>query len=575
MPTDPSHLDKSSSTQPSESMGPPTDHPFPCNLCGVAFRNSELQRAHKRSDWHVYNAKRQQEDLPSVSSEVFAEKVLVARASSAAAAAKASFERFCRACQRTYYSENAYQNHLGSQKHRLKLAHKPHDGAAAVDDTGSMVSSTFSLGEPIAYQNQNLASKDEDAEDVEAEFSDVVNKLKETTVDDKEPATRRPTRPHHSGAEIRAEHPLSQTTTPSATPSSNVDGVETPQDTLPICMFCSYRSPTLDLNVGHMQKIHGMFIPEQAYLVDKAGLIQYLHQKIFDDHQCLTCGNLRTTTYGVQTHMRDKSHCRIPFDTEVEMLKIGQFYDFSSTYSDDEEKDEEGHSHLHSSRAKLGMKRSVIIEATVDGVENKEQPKSDGIVDGDGWETDTSASSVDTEDLTSIPVDHEHLYEKLHNNPHHCHRDFRPRHARDGWHARTKLRPRAVYYDDYELHLPSGRSVGHRSLNRYYRQNLHNFRNSDSDSEIESSRHQRTIGDVSAGEIDPEDQPIGEERGRQVATRSGNELGMVGVSDGKKREIKAVEKRERRREQRERRRYDMGVSKRFNSQKHFRDPLLQ
>ena len=62
-------------------------------------------------------------------------------------------------------------------------------------------------------------------------------------------------------------------------------------------------------------------------------------------------------------------------------------------------------------------------------------------------------------------------------------------------------------------------------------------------------------------------------KGRALVTRG--KLGMVGVSDEKKKEIAAVEKRQLKRIQRQQAQYQWGNDKRGNSQKHFRDPLLQ
>ena len=86
-----------------------------------------------------------------------------------------------------------------------------------------------------------------------------------------------------------------------------------------------------------MNKFHGMFIPEQQYLVDLEGLIRYLYSKIVENHECLYCHKLKNSMSSIQTHMRDTGHCMIAFETEEEMVEVGQFYDFSSTYSDDEE----------------------------------------------------------------------------------------------------------------------------------------------------------------------------------------------------------------------------------------------
>lgn len=50
---------------------------------------------------------------------------------------------------------------------------------------------------------------------------------------------------------------------------------------------------------------------------------------------------------------------------------------------------------------------------------------------------------------------------------------------------------------------------------------------------------------------------------------------MLGVTDAKKRELRAVEKRDRTITQRAQKQYEWGINKRANNQKHFRDPLLQ
>ena len=87
--------------------------------------------------------KRRIASLPPVSQETFNEKVLAAKATSTAAAAKASFEKTCEACQKTFYSENTYANHIKSSKHRSREAqlHREH-----ADDASSVMSSNFSLG---------------------------------------------------------------------------------------------------------------------------------------------------------------------------------------------------------------------------------------------------------------------------------------------------------------------------------------------------------------------------------------------------------------------------------------------
>lgn len=496
-----------------------------------------------------YNLKRRVTSLPPISSEVFTEKVLQAQASSKAEATKASFEKTCNVCARTYFSQNAYQNHLGSQKHKAKVA-----GLEGNEDaeTESIMSSTFSLGEPTA-------TKEEIDSEAEDEVTEVVEKIKKTNLKEVPAVTRRPSRPHHS-AEPEVEESVGTASSVTAAPAEEL----THEQAVKRCLFCNYDSPSVPLNAAHMERIHGMFIPEREYLVDLDGLIGSLYERMYEDHECLYCAKLKPTIFGLQTHMRDKGHCKIRFDTEDEQLEIGEFYDFTSTYSDvEDESDSEDAlpGKKQSGGVKLGAKRPTTTDADDD--EEREE--------GDGWETDSSESSLDSADLTAVPMDDRtQRYEKLDKHPHHSHSDPRPHNNKDGFHSHAHKHAHAVYYSDYELHLPSGRTAGHRSLNKYYKQNLHNHPS--------PAERQEQLAIAAAASSDEEDEGVDErvarrnerERGRALTSRANGGLGMVGVTAEKRKEVTAMEKRNRKQEERANRRYQWGVNKQNNMQKHFR-----
>jgi len=516
-----------------------------------------------QSDWHRYNLKRRVASLPPLASEVFAEKVLANKATAAATAARASFEKICEACDKTYYSENAYVNHLGSQKHRLLDARLRAIGG---NETESVTDSTFSLGEPIETASTTASTVTERPDSrAEEEFEEVVEGIRKVGVDEaleEAPSDPVPTRP--------------SVPTPSRAAPPEVHAGETmDEDTdyehkanLQQCLFCNYVSPTLDLNINHMSRQHGFFVPEQEFLVDLAGLLSYLSETIAVLHQCLYCHKTVHTTTGVQTHMRDRGHCMIAYSTEDEQMDVGEFYDFRSTYSDEEIEDDGDNAN---GGVSLGVKRAV--KTTIEG-EQGEAMDVDG--DEEGWESDSSLSSVPTDEITSVPIEHqEHKYAKLDLHRHHSHSDPRPHKHSDGFHSHAHHTPRAVYHDDYELHLPSGRTAGHRSLRTYYRQNLRNYPTAEERAEqrmIEDGRHDSDADDEDTSQS-TEVNDTG--RGRQVVTRANGGLGMLGVSEPKKREARALEKREQKRQQRAQNRYQAGNEKRGNFQKHFRDPLLQ
>ncbi|KAJ4295373.1 pre-60S factor rei1 [Kalmusia sp. IMI 367209] len=549
-------------------------HPFTCNTCQVAFRSSELQRGHMQTDWHRYNLKRRVASLPPLSSEVFTDKVLANKASAAATAAKASFEKSCAACQKTYYSENAYNNHLNSQKHRSNVAKAGMDDAASV--TGSVMSSAFSLGESMASTVDSEATElDREAE---KEFSEVVDGIKNTNLDNSEPVSRRPTRPHPSQAGHKPEHPLSPITTDESKEQddkSSVTSSKLQTDPLQDCLFCNYRSPNFSLNVHHMGRHHGMFIPEKEFLVEPEDLIKHLHVKIHEQYECLKCHKHAHSSHGIQTHMRDRGHCMIGFETDEELVEIGEFYDFRSSYPDadkfnemeqDMEDDSDDSTSTAGGGVKLGAARRTVTTTEDD----------DAVMSGEedeGWETDSTVSSVPTDEITAVPIDRSHRHKLLNKSKHHAHGDPRPHKNADGFHSHAHATPVAVYHDEYELHLPTGRTAGHRSLNKYYRQNLRNYPGV---AERMEAANRRMI--AGAAESDSEGDVDMEDRGRgrqQLITRANGGLGMVGVSDAKKAEIRAVEKREQKREQRARTKYQAGNERRANFQKHFRDPLLQ
>jgi pre-60S factor REI1 len=413
--------------------------------------------------------KRRVASLPPVSQETFNEKVLAAKATSSLAAAKASFEKTCLACQKSFYSENSYQNHVKSSKHKAREARMQKDIA---DDSSSVMSSTFSLGEPINKSQEG-----------DSDVTKVTENLKTSTIEE----------------EGEDEEELEN------------DSEYSPSR----CLFCNHKASDLQENTEHMRKSHGMFIPEKEYLVNLEGLIHYLYRKINENSECLYCHAIRNSPAGIRTHMRDKGHCMIAFETEEEQIEIGQYYDFRSTYSDDDA-----------------------------GSETSGAPENGGVKvagsDGDdGWETETSASSVDENEDD------------------------------DGWETDdvdSHKKAPVVYQTEYELHLPSGKSVGHRSLAKYYRQNLHNYPS------IEE-RVARQLA-IENGEVE-EEKPRGRNPTRALVTRANGGLGMIGVTEDQKRMALTSERKERTRAIRQEVRYRERINRAGNNQKHFRDPLLQ
>lgn len=267
----------------------------------------------------------------------------------------------------------------------------------------------------------------------------------------------------------------------------------------------------------------------------------------------------------------------IAFETDEELVEVGEFYDFRSSYPDAAEFEEmaEDSDDSTSTTGGGGVKLGARREATVTTEDDAAMSSNED----EGWETDSTVSSVPTDEITAVPIDRTHRHKSLNKSKHHSHADPRPHRAADGFHSHAHSTPHAVYHDEYELHLPSGRTAGHRSLNKYYRQNLRNYPGVAE--RMENAQRRLTAADEDVdGDVDmdaEEGEQTDDRRGRQqqLVTRANGGLGMIGVSDAKKDEVRAAEKREQKRQQRAQNRYQAGNEKRGNFQKHYRDPLLQ
>jgi pre-60S factor REI1 len=99
------------------------------------------------------------------------------------------------------------------------------------------------------------------------------------------------------------------------------------------CLFCDSQSSSLNANIDHMSSRHGLFIPSPDRLSDLESFFSYLATIIFSYNECLFCSLEKSTVEGVQTHMRDKGHCKIKLSADSELL---DFWERSDDSGDDD-----------------------------------------------------------------------------------------------------------------------------------------------------------------------------------------------------------------------------------------------
>ncbi|KAJ2870577.1 pre-60S factor rei1 [Coemansia aciculifera] len=353
----------SGSSVPTNAQNTPL---FTCIACQVAFYSAEQQRTHYRSDWHRYNLKRKVADLPPVTAESFAQRVISQQAKAVENTKRAEFSADCSVCKKTYGTENSFNNHLNSKKHKetearmLRRMQEDEDVkaeqeaiaesiAAAVDVAGQTegVVSSSPAGEeqPRVLKASDFPMSDDESDDeasvekVEAREQSPMDVEQGTVVENSEEHARR-----------KEERAIKKQLYQATTEEEVVKLLEKKKAAAPRlspdsdCIFCPHQSDSFESNMEHMSFSHSLFVPDLEYVVDLRGLIKYLADKVSVANVCLHCngrGRALQSLEAVRRHMLDKGHTKIAYDTEIDILEISDFYDFSSTYPDADDAAEE------------------------------------------------------------------------------------------------------------------------------------------------------------------------------------------------------------------------------------------
>jgi pre-60S factor REI1 len=260
---------------------------FTCISCRVAFKDAEIQRLHYKTDWHRYNLKRKIAELPPVTAEDFQRRVLQHKETADAQSQDVSM--YCEPCRKTFSSQNAFDNHLQSKKHKD-------------------ASCNF-----VPNQNENQVSG-----------SAGINKSKDTS-------------------KVAVPRSIDDDNEDSEAEEVDSDEWESEDVEIKDCLFCEHHSASIYKNLKHMSTAHSFFIPDFEFVTDVKALMEYLGGKVKEGFMCLWCSNNNKAFWSVeatQQHMRDKGHCKIMHEGAY-LAEFIDFYDYTTSYPDKPEGDED------------------------------------------------------------------------------------------------------------------------------------------------------------------------------------------------------------------------------------------
>ena len=96
------------------------------------------------------------------------------------------------------------------------------------------------------------------------------------------------------------------------------------------CIFSREHFDSLEAAVAHMKKQYGFFIPDSEYLTDLRGLMHFLREQVVTHHRCWYCARVGRSYEATVQHMVDKSHCKLPIDGSYPDL--APYYDFGADH---------------------------------------------------------------------------------------------------------------------------------------------------------------------------------------------------------------------------------------------------
>ncbi|KAJ2738896.1 pre-60S factor rei1, partial [Coemansia sp. BCRC 34301] len=379
----------SSGSVPTNAQNTPL---FTCMACQVAFYSAEQQRTHYRSDWHRYNLKRKVADLPPVTAESFAQRVLSLQAKAVETTKRAEFSADCSVCKKTYGSENAFNNHLQSKKHKetearmLRRMQEEEDVRAEQEAIAESIAAV-AVGIQVAGEgdSQSLATGDEQQQRVlkasdfpisdnegESDDDDISDEAEEQSPMDVDAGAGATVANAEELARRKEERSIKKQLHQATTEEEVVKLLEKKKAAAPRlspdtdCIFCTHQSDSFESNMEHMSVAHSLFVPDLEFIVDLRGLIKYLADKVSVANVCLYCngrGRALQSLEAVRRHMLDKGHTKIAYETEIDILEISDFYDFSSTYPDAGEEDGDDSADMNMDVVKSGGGRQGMPSA--------------------------------------------------------------------------------------------------------------------------------------------------------------------------------------------------------------------
>lgn len=217
---------------------------------GTTFSSREELAQHYKSDWHKYNLKRREANLPMLTQYDYQARLDAAMA----------LRR-----EKEWKDKKLGTNHLKK--------HSPSTQEPASYSSSSKVVGIKTSSTPAAVEVATAAGN-------------LTNESRSMSID----------KTHEQQQQEMEEEEEEQ---------GNIDPT--------LSLFDRHVSTTVQENIQYMYQKYGFFVPDYEYLVDVQGFVGYCHEKIQLGHVCLYCQKIFISSQSCKQHMIQTRHTKIQY----------------------------------------------------------------------------------------------------------------------------------------------------------------------------------------------------------------------------------------------------------------------
>jgi len=312
---------------------------YVCNTCNYFAKTVDDLKFHYNSDWHRYNLKRKNADMPPVTLENFELRVAELKKKEAAESIKNMYK--CPYTGKVFKSEGAWKTYLKSKKYAQIVAKHAKQSDKPTPDTVEPL-------KPESAEKQRLWKEGDSPQKrwlykMWVEAGDEEENWEDCSGDEMSDGEAETVPESSTSIKVVETEEMSDSDEDEGIENPDAEFGEAPVSLEPIKPLHDFFDFNKTRAFGSeeelletMEKRYQFTIPARKHVSDLTGLLEHIATKIGAGMTCIYCNKGFYSLEAVQKHMRETpGHCRLNI-TGDNALELEDFYNFEDLEDEQE-----------------------------------------------------------------------------------------------------------------------------------------------------------------------------------------------------------------------------------------------